>query len=113
MGTNQPIDFDTSWEQATELLDASFPLADGSHRQAADYLVHGEHLLVILRDGTCTGLARSGQFVEAGGDPEAPRSILLENDGLQVEIEPCSRAARAAGRCREHRLELLTEIAAA
>ena len=113
MGTVQPFGTDTSWEQAATLLDDAFPLTRGSHGAAADYLVHGEHLLVILADGECTGLARPAQFVEAGGNPEAPQSIVLEHDGLQVEIEPCNRAARAAGLCREHRVQLLTAIAAA
>lgn len=113
MGMQQPFDLDTSWDQAAERLDAAFPLAEGSHRDALDYLVHFEHLLVILADGSCTGLARGGQFVEAGGDPEAPRSILLEEDGVQMEIEPCNRAARAAGRCREHRLHRVSTLAAA
>ena len=113
MGMQQPFDHDTSWERAAELLDSTFPLADGSHRTAAEYLVHFDHLLVIRADGSCTGLAHPGQFVEAGGNEEAPQSILLEHEGLQVEIEPCNRAARAAGRCREHRLQLLTALAAA
>ena len=113
MGMIRSTGFDTSWTRAAELLDATFPLASGSHGEAAEYLVHGEHLLVILPDGTCTGLARAGQFVEAGGHPEAPRSILLEHEGLQVEIEPCTRRAAAAGLCREHRLQLLTALEAA
>ena len=113
MGMRQPTDLDTSWEQAASLLDDTFPLARGSHRDAAEYLLQLDHLLVILADGACTGLARPGQFVEAGGNAEAPQSILLEHEGLQVEIEPCNRAARAAGRCREHRAQLLTVAEAA
>ena len=113
MGMQQPFDLDTSWNRSGEVLDETFPLAEGSHRDAVDYLVHFEHLLVILADGTCTGLARSAQFVEAGGNPEAPSSIVLEQSGLQMEIVPCNRAARAAGRCREHRLHRLSALAAA
>ena len=112
MGMQQPNDLDTSWDRAAEFLDDTFPLAEGSHREATEYLVQFDHLLVIREDGSCTGLARAGQFVEAGGNIEAPRSILLEHEGLQVEIEPCTRRAKAAGLCREHRLQLLTAVAA-
>lgn len=112
MDMQQPNDIDASWDRAAEFLDGAFPLADGSHRDAAEYLVQFDHLLIIRTDGSCTGLARPGQFIEAGGNFEAPQSILLGHEGLQVEIEPCTRRAKAAGLCREHRLQLLTALAA-
>ncbi len=112
MGTNQDIDFDNSWHQAAEFLDQRFPLNQGSHRSATDYIVHFDHLLVIRSDGSCTGLARPAQFVEAGGHEHAPQSILLEEDGFQVEIEPVRGRLAAVGAApREHRLQLLTTIA--
>jgi len=111
MGMSQPFRSSASWDQAVEMLDMTFPLAEGSHGSAADYLVYLEHLLVIRADGSCTGLARPGQFVEAGGNEESPQSILLEQGGLQVEIEPERRCPEADAR-REHRLQLLTSIAA-
>ena len=112
MGMQQPFDHDTSWNRAAELLDARFPLADGSHRDAACYLVNNGHLLVISTEGFCTGLARPGQFVESDGDDGAPDSIVLERDGLQVEIEPGPCRPHEKGIERGHRLQLLTALAA-
>ncbi len=109
MGTNQHIEFDQSWHRAAELLDRKFPLHEGSHRSAADYVVHFDHLLIIRSDGSCTGLAQPSQFVEAGGDWESPQSIRLEDDGFQVEIEPDRGAIGAVGAApREHRLQMIT-----
>lgn len=109
MGSNQHTEFDQSWHRAAELLDQKFPLHQGSHRTATDYVVHFDHLLVIRSDGSCTGLARPSQFVEAGGNWEAPESIVLEEEGLQVEIEPDRGALRAVGAApREHRLQMRT-----
>src|SRR5215472_10388655 len=45
------------------LLDMAAPLAQGSHRDALAYSVKGGALVVRLRDGVSTGLARRAQFV--------------------------------------------------
>ena len=111
MSTSQTTEFDQSWRRAAELLDSRFPLHEGSHRSATDYIVQFEHLLVIRSDGSCTGLARPSQFVEAGGHSDAPQSILLEEDGFQVEIEPDRGALAPVGAApREHRMQLLTNL---
>ena len=106
MGTNQPFEFDAGWELAAKLLDDAFPLADGSHRDVADYVVQHGHLLAIDARGACTGLARPAQLVEVDGDcHQAPCAIVLEHEGMQVEIEPARcRPAGADGR-REHRAQ--------
>ena len=113
MGMQQPFDFDTGWEQAAELLDRDFPLADGSHRDAACYLVHCGHLMVISEKGFCTGLARPGQFVDSDGDDGAPDSIVLRHGGIQVEIEPGPCRPNVKGVDRGHRMQLLGELAIA
>ena len=113
MGMKQPFEFDAGWTLATDTLDESFPLASGSHRDAADYLVQQGHLLVIRADGSCTGLARPGQLVEFDGEAQAPEAILLEHEGLEVEIEPAARRGGAAVAAREHRMQLLAVLAAA
>ena len=111
MGMKQPIELDTGWALATDTLDESFPLASGSHRDAADYLVQQGHLLVIRADGTCTGLARPGQLVEFDGEAQAPEAIVLEEDGLQVEIEPRARRGAVAANALEHRVQLMAVLA--
>ena len=113
MGKSQTFDIDTGWERAAAFLDAAFPLSRGSHRDAADYLVQQGHLLVIRADGSCTGLARPGQLVEFDGEAQAPEAILLEHEGLEVEIEPAARRGGAAVAAREHRMQLLAVLAAA
>ena len=112
MNMNQQLRSDVSWAQAVRLLDGRFPLTDGSHAAAADYLVQHDHLLVIRADGTCTGLALPGQFVEVDGDECSPGAVVLESDGLQVEIEPERRRAAAPGQgpAHRHRMQLVTTI---
>jgi malate synthase len=44
-------------------------------------------LVVRLRDGACTGLARAQQFVGYRGEPAAPSVLLLRNNNLHIEIK--------------------------
>lgn len=110
MGMNQHFRTTANWDQAISFLDKSFPLAEGSHAAATAYLVYFDHLLIIRADGSTTGLSSPSQFVEAGGNEESPQSILLENNGLQVEIEPDQAGAKRPGVMPNHRMQLLTQI---
>ena len=110
MGMNQHFRSSASWDQAINLLDHSFPLAQGSHSTATAYLVYFDHLLVIQADGSTTGLSNPSQFVEAGGNEQAPQSILLDNHGLQVEIEPAQPCAANRSTQPAHRMQLLTPL---
>lgn len=110
MGMNPSFKTSANWDQAINFLDQSFPLAEGSHGSAKAYLVYFDHLLVIQNDGSTTGLSRPSQFVEAGGNEEAPQSILLEHNGLQVEIEPAQQCAATTTAMPAHRMQLLTRI---
>jgi malate synthase len=110
MGSNQPFRTTASWDQSIDMLDATFPLTSGSHGTAAGYLVQFDHLVVIQADGTATSLRNPSQFLDAGGNPEAPQSILLEHLGIQVEIEPGTRKASATEACPGHRMQLLTTL---
>ncbi len=110
MGMNQSFKTSATWDQAIGFLDQSFPLAEGSHGSAQAYLVYFDHLLVIQNDGSTTGLSRPSQFIEAGGNEEAPQSILLEHNGVQVEIEPAQRSASQPAAQPSHRMQLLTKI---
>ncbi len=113
MGMNQSFKTSANWDQAINFLDTSFPLCEGSHGSAKAYLVYFDHLLVIQADGSTTGLSCPSQFVEAGGNEEAPRSILLESKGLQVEIEPAQMCPGHANAMPAHRMQLLTRIESA
>jgi malate synthase len=69
------------------ILDESVPLARGSYRDVVSCSVEGANLLVRLRDGTTTGLARSSQFAGYLGEAGAPSAVLLRNHGLHLEIK--------------------------
>ncbi|MDP3707811.1 MAG: malate synthase G, partial [Polaromonas sp.] len=70
---------------ARKLLDQSAPLATGSHQDATGYRVEAGQLVVAMQSGT-TGLAAPSQFVGYQGDASAPSSILLQHNGLHIDI---------------------------
>ena len=69
------------------MLDEIVPLARGSHSDVSSYSVEGANLLVRLRDGASTGLARPAQFAGYRGEASAPPAVLLCNHGLHLEIK--------------------------
>ncbi len=71
---------------AKDFLDKTFPLTEGSHRDAVSYMVYFQNLLVILADGSTTGLQKPRQFVGKNGPTNEPESILLKHSGMHAEI---------------------------
>lgn len=69
-----------------DFLDKTFPLTEGSHRDAVSYMVYFQNLLVILADGSTTGLKKPRQFVGKNGPTNEPESILLKHTGMHAEI---------------------------
>ena len=72
---------------AKRFLDDTFPLSEGSHRDAAAYAVHNGRLRVDLAGGASTTLKDPGQFAGYQGPAGSPSAILLRNHGLHVEIQ--------------------------
>jgi malate synthase len=72
---------------AREFLDASAPLAAGSHADAIAYRVVNGALAVQLGSGATTGLKTPAQWVGYQGDPASPDCVLLKNNGLHIEIQ--------------------------
>ena len=72
---------------AKNFLNETFPLANGSHADATQYVVEGNKLVVTLKDGSTTTLAKESQFVGYNGEASAPTEIVLLNNGLHVIIE--------------------------
>ncbi|MFC4298933.1 malate synthase G [Castellaniella hirudinis] len=72
---------------ARQFLDGSFPLAHGSHSDAAGYAVVDGDLRVTLRGGAVTGLADAGAFQGHRGDAAAPQALVLLHNGLHIEIQ--------------------------
>ncbi|WP_284877019.1 malate synthase G [Brevundimonas sp. MEB006b] len=64
--------------RAKAFLDEAAPLAEGSHADVAGWSVIDGALSPALRD--------AGQFVGFTGEPGAPASILLVNNGLHIEL---------------------------
>ncbi|MEP6419225.1 MAG: malate synthase G, partial [Marinobacter sp.] len=74
-------------EFARNLLDSSAPLASGSHKNAAQYLVEGGKLVVKLQNGESTGLKDESGFVGYTGAADAPTGVLLVKNGMHFEIQ--------------------------
>ncbi|MFL1406347.1 malate synthase G [Marinobacter sp. M1N3S26] len=74
-------------EFARNLLDESAPLASGSHKDAAKYLVEGGKLVVKLQSGESTGLKDESAFVGYTGAEGEPTGILLVKNGMHFEIQ--------------------------
>ena len=69
-----------------EFLDASFPLAEGSHKDAVGYMVYFQNMMVVLADGSTTGLKNPAHFAAKSGSKGDPDSIVLKHEDLQAEI---------------------------
>jgi len=74
-------------EFARNFLDQSAPLAGASHKDATAYRVEGGKLVVALKNGSTTGLQDAAKFVGFQSDAAAPKSVLLVNNGLHIDIQ--------------------------
>jgi malate synthase len=70
---------------ARKFLDEAAPLASGSHKDATGYRVEGGKLVVATGAGT-TGLKDAAQFIGYQGDAAAPSSVLLQHNGIHIDI---------------------------
>ena len=90
-------------EYARHVLDRTVPLKKGSHLDATGYAIEGGRLMVTLKDGARSALAKAAQFVGYQGAPDAPSAVLLKHHGLHLEIridrDTPIGAADAAGVC--------------
>ena len=73
-------------EYARHVLDRTAPLQSGSHIDSTAYRVEDGQLLVSLKGGSASGLARPAQFVGYQGEASAPSSVLLLHNGLHLDI---------------------------
>ncbi|HEX3138862.1 MAG TPA: malate synthase G, partial [Rhizobacter sp.] len=73
-------------EYARYVLDRTAPLKKGSHIDSVGYSVLGGKLVVTLKNGKTTGLEDAKQFIGYQGHPAAPSSVLLQHNGLHLDI---------------------------
>jgi len=73
---------------ARQFLDNAAPLAEGSHADATGYSVGANGQLVVsLKSGARTGLKDPSQWVGYQGEAHGPRSVLLQHNGIHIDIQ--------------------------
>ncbi len=73
-------------EYARHVLDRTAPLAKASHLDATGYSIVGGALVVALKNGKTAGLKKARQLVGWQGAAAAPSSVLLQHNGLHLDI---------------------------
>jgi malate synthase len=73
-------------EYARHVLDRTAPLKKGSHIDSTAYAVRGGKLVVTLKGGKTTALDDAAQFIGFQGKASAPSSVLLQHNGLHIDI---------------------------
>ncbi|WP_353133125.1 malate synthase G [Limnohabitans sp.] len=74
-------------EYARYVLDRTVPLKKGSHIDAIGYAVEKDDLLVTLKGGKTTKLAKAAQFVGYQGKASEPSSVLFVHNGLHLDLQ--------------------------
>ncbi len=74
-------------EYARNVLDRTAPLKKGSHVGSTGYRVNKDGQLVVsLKDGGNSKLLDNSQFIGFQGEAKAPTSILLQHNGLHIDV---------------------------
>ena len=71
---------------ARHVLDRTAPLKKGSHVDSIGYTVQGGKLVVTLKSGATSELKSAKQFIGFQGEAAAPSSVLLQHNGLHIDI---------------------------
>jgi malate synthase len=74
-------------EYARHVLDRTAPLTQGSHIDSTGYAVKGGKLVVTLKGGKRSTLKDAGQLIGFQGSGAAPSSVLLQHNGLHLDIQ--------------------------
>ena len=73
-------------EYARHVLDRTAPLGKGSHVDATGYRIEGGKLVVTMKSGATSGLKKAAQFVGHQGEAATPSAVLLQHNGLHLDI---------------------------
>ncbi len=74
-------------EYARYVLDRTVPLKRGSHIDSTGYAVVDGELVVSLKGGKTTKLAKAAQFVGFQGKQAEPSSVLFVHNGLHLDLQ--------------------------
>ena len=74
-------------EYARKWLDVIAPLAKGSHQGSRGYDITSGQLVITLHDRSTTTLTQSARFLGFSGDIAKPNAILIQHNGLHVELQ--------------------------
>jgi malate synthase len=75
-------------EYARHVLDRTAPLKKGSHVGSTGYKVNKDGELVVgLAEGGTSKLADKAQFIGFQGEAKAPSAVLLQHNGLHLEVQ--------------------------
>ena len=74
-------------EYARYVLDRTVPLKKGSHIDSTGYAIVKGELVVTLAKGVTSTLAKPAQFIGFQGSASHPTSVLLEHNGLHLDIQ--------------------------
>jgi malate synthase len=74
-------------EYARHVLDRTAPLKNGSHVDSTGYAVVDGELIVTLKGGKTTKLAKASQFVGFQGKQAEPSSVLFVHNGLHLDLQ--------------------------
>ena len=72
---------------ARHVLDRTAPLKSGSHVDSTGYAVVNGALVVTLKNGKTTALAKATQLIGYQGQASAPSSVLLQHNGLHLDLQ--------------------------
>lgn len=70
-----------------DFLDQAIPLAQGSHKEAAQYAISNKALVVTLKDGSTTGLKNPATLLGYRGEAAKPDAIVFMHNGLHFELQ--------------------------
>jgi malate synthase len=86
-GGYNPVRGDKVIEFARDFLDLAVSLKEASHKDAVKYTIESGKLSVQLRNGDVTGLEDESKLSGYQGLPDDPNVVLLNNNGLHLEIQ--------------------------
>jgi malate synthase len=71
---------------AKDFLDQHIPLNDGSHKNAVDYQLVEQQVIVTLQSGEQTALIDADAFIGFQGSINVPDCLLFQHHGLHFEL---------------------------